>query len=402
MKKNKKKITDNEVKKTTDRQKAEEIINSFTDLLEDDNLSGKKIKKKIRLSKKTKWIVFAVSLILGGLLGYWLGDMAVEFFDKTFELERYVEIIIGVSIGLAITFVFCIIAPFIVIFLIKVANSIERSLSKYPAKYIFSSVIGLVIGLFIAFLLSAIFNEIQILALKVTINVLVYLVCGVAGFFIGFKRFSQLEILSDRKAEELSKTSNYKLLDSSAIIDGRIYDLAKSGFIEGPFVIPSFILSELRYIADNADNIKRQRGRKALDMISAMQEEPNFEVIIYEKEFNEKIDVDAKLLKLAEILNAKVITNDYNLNKVAGVMNIKILNINELANAIKPIALPGEKMIVDIIKKGKDNAQGLAYLEDGTMVVVENGGNNIGDTKEVVVRTALQTNAGRMIFTYIE
>lgn len=187
-----------------------------------------------------------------------------------------------------------------------------------------------------------------------------------------------------------------KILDTSVIIDGRIYDLSKSGFIEGELIIPSFVLEELRHIADSSDALKRNRGRRGLDVLKNIQ--MTAKVKIEEIEHNDGTEVDTMLLKLAKKINAKVITNDYNLNKVAAVQEVEVLNINELANAIKPIVLPGEEMNVRVMKDGKENGQGVAYLEDGTMIVVEGGKYLIGKTLDVIVTSVLQTAAGRMIF----
>jgi Integral membrane protein (PIN domain superfamily) len=187
-------------------------------------------------------------------------------------------------------------------------------------------------------------------------------------------------------------------LDTSVIIDGRILDICQSGFIEGALIIPHFVLDELRHIADSSDSLKRNRGRRGLDILSKIQKELAVEVQITEKDFPDIDEVDSKLLKLAQFLGGKVITNDYNLNKVAGVQGVPVLNINELANSVKPVVLPGEEMTIQIIKDGKEQEQGIAYLDDGTMIVVEGGKRHIGEIMDVIVTSVLQTAAGRMIF----
>ncbi len=178
-----------------------------------------------------------------------------------------------------------------------------------------------------------------------------------------------------------------KILDTSVIIDGRIADICKTGFIEGPLVIPEFVLEELQHIADSSDALKRNRGgRRGLDILNKIQKELDIEVIIHDKKFEDVKEVDSKLLKLTQLLKGKIITNDYNLNKVAEVQSIDVLNINELANAVKPVVLPGEEMVVQVIKDGKESGgQGLAYLDDGTMIVVESGQKHIGQTIDVLV-----------------
>jgi uncharacterized protein YacL len=189
-----------------------------------------------------------------------------------------------------------------------------------------------------------------------------------------------------------------KILDTSVIIDGRIADICRTGFVEGPLIIPEFILEELRHIADSSAALKRNRGRRGLDVLGIIQKELQVEVRIVDHDFPDVQEVDVKLLKLAQAIKGKVITNDYNLNKVAALQGVEVLNINELANAVKPVVLPGEEMVIEVIKEGKESGQGLAYLDDGTMIVIENGRKFIGDTIEVLVTSVLQTSAGRMIF----
>lgn len=189
-----------------------------------------------------------------------------------------------------------------------------------------------------------------------------------------------------------------KILDTSVIIDGRIFDICQTGFVEGPLVIPSFVLDELRHVSDCSDSLKRTRGRRGLDILNKIQKELPIEVQIWEGDFPEINEVDSKLLKLTQKLDGKVLTNDYNLNKVAEVQGVTVLNINELSNAIKPVVLPGEDMKLTIVKDGKESGQGIAYLDDGTMIVVEGGRKYIGEEIDVTVTSVLQTAAGRMIF----
>lgn len=188
------------------------------------------------------------------------------------------------------------------------------------------------------------------------------------------------------------------LLDTSVIIDGRISDICKTHFLSGKLILPRFVLKELQLIADSSDPLKRNRGRRGLDVLNKIKSNPNVQVKINEMDFLEFSTVDAKLVKMAQVLNAKVFTNDFNLNKVAELQGVKVLNINELANALKPIVMPGELMQVKILKEGKEHDQGVAYLDDGTMVVVDNGRRRIGQTLNVSITSVLQTQAGRMIF----
>ncbi|MGE5380976.1 MAG: PIN/TRAM domain-containing protein [Methylocystaceae bacterium] len=190
-----------------------------------------------------------------------------------------------------------------------------------------------------------------------------------------------------------------KVLDTSAIIDGRIYDICLSRFLEGRMVVPSFVIEELRHIADSSDYLRRSKGRRGLDILNKMQKTNNIFIEIWEGDFPEEREVDMKLLRLCRELGANIVTNDYNLNKVAELQGIQVLNVNELANAVKVMVFPGESMQVSIVKEGKEQGQGIGYLEDGTMVVVENGEQEIGTQVDVMVTSVFQTAAGRMIFT---
>lgn len=210
--------------------------------------------------------------------------------------------------------------------------------------------------------------------------------------------FKDINPASLRKDKKYDLKTIPKILDTSVIIDGRIADICQTGFLEGPLIIPVFVLDELQHIADSSDSLKRKRGRRGLDILNRIQKDLDMGIIIHEMKFEEVKEVDSKLLKLTQHLNGKIITNDYNLNKVAEVQGIDVLNINDLANAVKPVVLPGEEMSVMLVKNGKESGQGLAYLDDGTMIVVESGRRYMGKTIDVLVTSVLQTSAGRMIF----
>lgn len=228
-------------------------------------------------------------------------------------------------------------------------------------------------------------------------------VLAVMGFRIGYsKREELVQIIAMSRVVAPEKQTHrpyeeHKILDTSVIIDGRIADICKTGFIEGTLVIPEFVLEELQHIADSSDLLKRNRGRRGLDILNKIQKELEVKVLIYEGDFEEISEVDSKLVRLAKVLQGKVITNDFNLNKVCELQGVSVLNINDLANAVKPVVLPGEEIIVQVIKDGKEHGQGVAYLDDGTMIVVEGGREFIGMTLEVMVTSVLQTSAGRMI-----
>lgn len=223
---------------------------------------------------------------------------------------------------------------------------------------------------------------------------------GYGGFLLGLKKGERLTIPAIFRMMRGEGADEYqKLLDTSVIIDGRIADVSDTGFLEGVFIVPQFILQELQHIADSPDPLKRARGRRGLDILHRMQKMAHITVKIVDEDFPKIKEVDAKLVALAKTIDAKIITNDFNLNKVAELQGVSVLNINELANAIKPVVLPGEGMRVFVIKEGKEYNQGVAYLEDGTMVVVDNGRKLIGKNVDVTVTSVLQTTAGRMIFT---
>jgi uncharacterized protein YacL len=197
-------------------------------------------------------------------------------------------------------------------------------------------------------------------------------------------------------------TEHFKILDTSVIIDGRVADICETGFIEGIFIIPQFVLHELQHIADSPDSVKRTRGKRGLEILHRMQKSVDIEVRISEQDFPRIKEVDTKLVELAKRIDGKIITNDANLNKVAELQGVSVLNINALANALKPVVLPGEELNVYVLKEGKEPGQGVAYLDDGTMVVVENGRRFMGRSLDAIVTSVLQTTAGRMIFAKIK
>ena len=210
----------------------------------------------------------------------------------------------------------------------------------------------------------------------------------------------------DDEDEETADSSAFqpprKYLDTSVIIDGRVLDIVKTGFLEGDIVVPQFVLAELRHIADSGDSLRRARGRRGLDVLAKLQKELKTPIVVDETDYPDLEEVDVKLLRLCREKGGTVVTNDYNLNKVAGVTGLRVLNINDLANALKPMLMAGEELTVQIVREGKEPGQGIAYLDDGTMIVVENGRRYVGETVSAVVTTVLQTSAGRMIFTRLK
>lgn len=280
-----------------------------------------------------------------------------------------------------------------------IAITTELIFKKVELGRIMGGLLGLSLGLLFANLLILPLKP--ILGEDITVvSFGLMAVFGYGGLLLGLGKGKGLSIAGVfRLFRGQGTEENLKILDTSVIIDGRIADVCESGFLEGVFVLPQFILQELQHIADSADPMKRTRGRRGLDILHKIQKMSHVTVRIVDEDFPKIKEVDAKLVALARLLNAKVITNDFNLNKVAELQGVSVLNINELANALKPVVLPGETIKVFILKEGKEYNQGVAYLDDGTMVVVENGRRLIGKNADVTVTSVLQTTAGRMIFS---
>jgi uncharacterized protein YacL len=281
----------------------------------------------------------------------------------------------------------------------------EGRMKKIPLKNLLGSFIGLILGVIIANLISnALFSNLsnnqQII---LPLYGLLYGVCGYIGLRTGFKKGEDFHLPGWKPfSKSLPRGGNTKILDTSVIIDGRIADITETGFVEGPLLIPQFVLGELQHIADSSDPVKRTRGKRGLEVLHHIQKQVNVDVRIVDRDYPMVKEVDAKLIELAKEVHGKIVTNDSNLNKVAELQGIEVLNINELANSLKPVVLPGEEMNVKILKEGKEMGQGVAYLDDGTMIVVDNGKRQMGRTVDVIVTSVLQTPAGRMIFARLK
>ncbi len=312
-----------------------------------------------------------------------------------------VGIILGALVGYGIS-------PFALRLIWAAIHRIELGLNDFESQDIIVGTLGLLFGLIIANLIGLAFARLPIIGAygPIVFNI----VFGYAGMSIAVRKKSEIIALVGnlrlgRPNKEHSKRKELefsgKLLDTSAIIDGRIAEICSTGFLEGPLLVPVFVLEELQLIADSSDLLKRNKGRRGLDILKQMQEDNYVEVRIINDDFDDVQGVDSKLVRLGRKINATVVTNDYNLNKVAGLQGVAVLNINDLANALKPARVPGEQMNVLIVKAGKEENQGVAYLDDGTMIVVEDGQKYIGSTMPVTVTSVLQTSAGRMIFVKI-
>ncbi len=285
---------------------------------------------------------------------------------------------------------------------------VEYVIHTFSPRMFAAAIIGLMAGFILGHLIALAFGSLNLAVLKDSRGIIVPLIYHLSAFLvmmyfiINNEEMALLDKIVSSDLPGKDERLSHKILDTSVIIDGRIADLCDTGFIEGILVIPNFVLHELQMIADSADSIKRNRGRRGLDILNKMQKDQSIMVKITDMDFADIHEVDAKLVKLAKVMNAKIFTNDFNLNKVAEFHGVRVLNINQLTNALKPVVLPGEEMRVALIKEGKDHNQAIGYLDDGTMVVVENGRKRLNDEVDVIVTSVLQTTAGRMIFTRLK
>lgn len=354
--------------------------------------------------KVLRFVLALVGAALGAGLVMLIDQIFIAFNAGSLYDLMYIWALILIYVLSASIFaiIFYIISPKILDGLTKALRLTENALVSRPLLDIAFAVAGLICGLLVALLLSTLVNKIPVPWLAALISVGLYLLCAYLGVFAALRRRHDVKDPALRKLGGLinnnANNARPKVLDTSVIIDGRIFDICQTGVIEGTLVVPAFVLQELRHIADSADALKRGRGRRGLDILQRMQKELDIPIQIDTRDFDDISEVDLKLLKLAQELDGVVVTNDYNLNKVAGVQSVPVFNINELANAIKPVVLPGEEMDVCVIKEGKEAGQGIGYLEDGTMIVIEGGKRLIGENVSVAVTSVLQTSAGRMIF----
>ncbi|MDG2979420.1 PIN/TRAM domain-containing protein [Latilactobacillus curvatus] len=353
-----------------------------------------------RFTKKR--ILGIVFIILGGALGI----TAFPVFWPLVHLEDMMYLNNGITNAILGAIIFYLLFLALATPMLRAMHRIEKALTKQsPSFILFGSVFSL-IGLLLANVVSIPLYRMPIFALNTVVPILLMIALGYLGFRIGTTRMEEWRRLMQpkkRNADVLERKvgdnfRKYKILDTSVIIDGRIKEIAKTGFIEGTLMVPNFVLHELQLISDSADNLKRARGRRGLDILNDIQKDDSLSVEMYDGDFEDLTEVDSKLVKLAKLLDGIVVTNDYNLNKVCEFQNVPVFNINQLANTLKPAVLPGEAMTVTVVKAGTERQQGVAYLDDGTMIVVEDGQHYLNKPLEVIVTSALQTAAGRMIF----
>ena len=339
-----------------------------------------------------------------------------SFGDMSLTVARIAVVVVGTILGIIIGYV---VSSFILKPGLVIARQLERVLTHIPNQELIAGTIGLLFGLIIANLIGVAFNQVPIIGPY--ISIILSAIFGYSGvrlmarkrpeMYLNYmrqwkrgelsaKKSKGFKVFGSNKASDNNGSS--KLLDTSVIIDGRIKDLCATGFIEGPLVVPLFVLNELQIISDSADAMKRNRGRRGLDILKEMQDAKVVTIEIVEDDYDDLQEVDSKLMRLALEKQWKLMTNDFNLNKVARVQGIKVLNLNELANVLKPVLIAGEWIRVQVMKEGKEVQQGVAYLDDGTMIVVEDGRPYVGQEVEVMVTSILQTSAGRMIFARVD
>ena len=351
---------------------------------------------------------------LAPIIDPYLVSQFESFGDMSLTIARISVLIFGTLLGVIIGYL---ISSFILKQGLVISKRLERILTHIPNQELIAGTIGLLFGLIIANLIGVAFNQVPIIGPYIPI--ILSAIFGYSGLKLmarkgpemyynyvqqwggeGTKKTSRFKMFSTHKSDKASSTP--KLLDTSVIIDGRIKELCNTGFIEGPLMVPLFVLNELQIISDSADATKRNRGRRGLDILKDMQDANKVAIEVVEDDYNDLTEVDSKLMRLALDKQWKLMTNDFNLNKVARVQGIEVLNLNELANVLKPALIAGEWIRVQVMKEGKEVHQGVAYLDDGTMIVVEDGKPYVGQNVEVMVTSILQTSAGRMIFARVD
>ena len=354
-------------------------------------------------------LVRIIFVILGGAGGYALGELFKETYLANYDPAYYI-------IGFIVSILVCMGLGFVLggaagRYAARLLNRFQHAIQDVPGTDFLMGAIGIIAGFLVAFLPSMMLFRSDwdwVSEWGWMFALIVYAVCGVIGYVIAVQKKDDL--LNFFKPSRMRQASEYetsaaapsRILDTSVIIDGRITDICFSGFLEGELVVPRFVLIELQSIADSEDPLKRNRGRRGLDVLNALQKQDRVEVRIEELDFPELSGVDSKLVAFAKSLNLPVMTNDFNLNKVAELQGVRVLNINELANSLKPVVLPGESITLSLIREGKESGQGVGYLDDGTMVVVDGGKKFIGQEIDALVTSILQTPAGRMIFAALK
>lgn len=354
-----------------------------------------------------KRLILVISGVIGVSFGANYGTQIWSFFGLKFDWLAHMYLN-----SLLFAFIFVLISWILYPLFRRLFHYIQEVLNRQTTISLFFGTIGGIVGLLVGFLMALPLAGLNIPFLSNAMPLVISMILAIVGYQTASSREDEWKTMFTRSsrrerqevdAQVLERKAGdnfrkYKLLDTSVIIDGRIADIVRQNFIEGVLVIPNFVLQELQYIADSSDALKRARGRRGLDILNAMQKEALIPIEMYDGDFEDVGEVDTKLIRLAKLIDAAIITNDYNLNKVCEFQNVRVFNINALANAVKPVVIPGEVLEVMVIKPGTERKQGVAYLQDGTMIVIEDGQYYMNEQLKVVVTSALQTAAGRMIF----
>ena len=352
-----------------------------------------------------KRIIRLIYILLGATVGFYYLPLLWDVFN--WQLDRSLLFFMDVAIG---AIIFWLLSLALMKPTLNVIHQVEHDLTSKSPIYIFFGALLTILGLVLAVLISIPLWRTRIPVINNVLPILLMIVFSYYGFKIGTSRLDDWKNLTTLRRnkdaggqhevikQQDANYHHYKILDTNILIDGRIYDLVKTGFLEGTLLVPNFVLYELQYIADSGESIKRVRGRRGLDILNKLRKEKIVPIEMYDGDFEDVPEVDSKLIALAKKVNGAIVTNDYNLNKVIQFQNVDVLNINNLAKSLRPRVIPGEKLNVVVVKKGTERQQGVAYLDDGTMVVVEDGRYFMNQPIEVEVTSALQTDAGRMIF----
>ncbi|MCH3922104.1 PIN/TRAM domain-containing protein [Limosilactobacillus sp.] len=355
------------------------------------------------MDKKPRRILTLIYVVVGATIGFYYMPLIWDVLN--WHIAESLLAIIDIILG---ALVFWLLAIPLVTPTLKAIHRVETTLTSKNPLYLLSGALLTIIGLVLAILISIPLWRTRIPVINNILPILLMIIFSYFGFRIGTTRLDDWRKLilrrnqKERDGEVLERQDpnyhHYKILDTNILIDGRIYDLVKTGFLEGTLLVPNFVLYELQYIADSGESIKRVRGRRGLDILNKLRSEKIVPIEMYEGDFEDIPEVDSKLIALAKKVHGAIVTNDYNLNKVIQFQNVDVLNINNLAKSLRPRVIPGETMRVVVVKKGTERQQGVAYLDDGTMVVVEDGRYFMNKPIDVEVTSALQTDAGRMIF----
>lgn len=373
------------------------------------------------MARMMRLLITLLGAGVGAALAALATPVVARLWPDVFGKVQWVAVLYT-GLALVLGLVFYLLSNAIIDQTMRLIAGMENRWSSLSTRQIFLTTGGLVMGLLIAALVTQLILSAGANLLTISFSALMYLVLGFIGLRMGISRSRKPsrrnrraqqdtflgmaeELMADEEADAPAEEGGMacaKYLDTSVIIDGRIADVVQTGFLEGRLVVPAFVLAELRHIADSADPLRRARGRRGLDVLNRLQRMEGRTVEVDETNYTDTEEVDVKLLRLCREKGGVVVTNDYNLNKVAGVTGIRVLNINDLANAVKPMLVAGEELNVQVVREGKEPGQGVSFLDDGTMIVIENGKRYVGEQIPVVVTTVLQTSAGRMIFARLK